>query len=258
MLSVLPLQRNFYNHYIRSSKDRVVVIISDAMRYEVGRSLFLKISDEKCTVKLDAVLSVLPSYTRLGMAALLPHKTLEMTDDYKVLVDGVSCEDLKQRESILKSYSPNSRCAQFDHVKMMKPVELREIFTGMDVVYIYHNQIDARGDKPNTENEVFIACDEAIEEVFAMIKRLSVSANTYHFIVTADHGFIYKRDKLQECDKITNGADKEAFVNRRFIISEYSVQDDGIVSVSMGKILDNSDDKVISIRAAAQRLLHRP
>ncbi|MFZ3129863.1 MAG: BREX-1 system phosphatase PglZ type A, partial [Desulfosporosinus sp.] len=101
MLSVLPLQRNFYNQYIRSSKDRVVVIISDALRYEVGRSLFLKLQDdEKCTVKLEAMLSVLPSYTRLGMAALLPHKTLEMTDDFKVLVDGMPCDDLKQRESI--------------------------------------------------------------------------------------------------------------------------------------------------------------
>ena len=245
-LPVLPLQRNFYNQYIRSSKDRVVVIISDALRYEVGSSLFLKLQDdEKCTAKLEAMLSVLPSYTRLGMAALLPHKTLEMTDDYKVLVDGMPCDDLKQRETSLKNYSPNSRCVQFDAVKTLKQAELREIFTGMDVVYIYHNQIDARGDKPNTENEVFTACEEAIEEIFALIKRLSVRANTYHFIVTADHGFIYKRDKLQESDKIANVAGKEALVNRRFIVSEQLVQDDGIASVSMGKILDNSDNKVV-------------
>ena len=247
MLTNIPLQRNFYNQHIRSSKDRVVVIISDAMRYEVGRSLFLKLQDdEKCTAKLDSMLSVLPSYTRLGMAALLPHKTLAMTDDYKVLVDGMFCDDLKQREAILKKYSPNSRCVQFDDMKTMKQAQMRDVLTGMDVVYVYHNQIDARGDKPNTENEVFTACEEAIEEIFALIKRLSVSANTYHFIVTADHGFIYKRDKLQESDKIINAAGKSAFVNRRFIISEQPMQDDGIASVSMGKILDNSDNKVVS------------
>ena len=247
MLPVLKLQRNFYNQYIRSSKDRVVVIISDAMRYEVGRSLFLKLQDdEKCTCKLDAMLSVLPSFTRLGMAALLPHKTLEMTGDFKVLVDGLSCDDLKQREVILKNYCPNSRCVQFDDVKTMKKADLREIFTGQDVVYIYHNQIDARGDKSNTENEVFTACEEAVEEIFSLIKRLSSNANTYHFIVTADHGFIYKRDKLQESDKIANAAGKEALVNRRFIVSAHPMRDDGIASVSMGKILDNSDNKVVS------------
>ena len=246
-LPALQLQRNFYNQYIRSSKDKVVVIISDAMRYEVGRSLFLKLQDdEKCTVKLDAMLSVLPSYTKLGMAALLPHKTLEMTDDYKVLVDGMPCDDLKQREAVLKCYSPNCRCVQFDDIKTMKQAQWREVFTGMEVVYVYHNQIDTRGEKPITENEVFTACEEAIEEIFTLIKRLSGSANTYHFIVTADHGFIYKRDKLQESDKIANIAGKEAFVNRRFIISEQPVHGDGIASVSMGKILDNSDNKMVS------------
>jgi 2,3-bisphosphoglycerate-independent phosphoglycerate mutase len=106
------------------------------------------------------------------------------------MVDGMPCDSLKQRELILNTYSPDSRCIQFDDVKMMKKAELREIFTGMDVVYIYYNQIDARGDKLNTENEVFIACQEAIEEIFALIKRLSTSANTHHLIVTADHGFL--------------------------------------------------------------------
>jgi len=247
MGSAIPLQRNFYSKYVQSNKDRVVVIISDAMRYEVGQSLFLKLKDdEKCTPKLEAMMSVLPSYTRLGMGALLPHRTLELTDDYKVLVDGMPCESLKQREAILNTYVPNSRSIQFDDVKLMKKAELREVFTGMDLVYIYHNQIDARGDKQNTENEVFTACEEAIEEIFALIRRLSGSANTSHFIVTADHGFIYKRDKLQESDKIINLADKDAFVNRRFVVSDEALEDDGILSLPMSKILGNTDSKMVS------------
>lgn len=246
-MTALPLQRNFFNRYIRSSKDKVIVIISDALRYETGRSLCQKLQDDaKCTVKLDAMMSVLPSYTRLGMAALLPHKTLGMTDDFKVLTDGIPCEDLKQREGILKSYVPNSRCVQFDDIKMMKRADLRQIFNGMEVVYIYHNQIDARGDKQNTENEVFGACTEAIEEIYSLIKRLSVDVNTLHFIVTADHGFIYKRDKLNESDKIGGIANKEAFVNRRFIVSQSAVEDDGVASISMGRILGNDDTKIVS------------
>lgn len=248
MTSTLPLQRNFYSKYIQSSKDRIVVIISDAMRYEVAQSLFLKLKDdEKCTPKLEAMMSVLPSYTRLGMGALLPHKSLELSDDYRVIVDGMPCESLKQREAILKTYVPNSRSIQFDDVKLMKKAELREVFTGMDLVYIYHNQIDARGDKQNTENEVFTACEEAVEEIFALIRRLSGSANTSHFIVTADHGFIYKRDKLQESDKIINLADKDAFVNRRFVVSEEALEDDGILSLPMNKILGNIDSKMVSV-----------
>ncbi len=35
-----------------------------------------------------------------------------------------------------------------------------------NVVFVYHNQIDARGDEARTENEVFSACEEAVEELY--------------------------------------------------------------------------------------------
>ena len=45
----------------------------------------------------------------------------------------------------------------------MKQADLRSIFTGQDVVYIYHNQIDARGDKAASENEVFTAVKKQLK-----------------------------------------------------------------------------------------------
>ena len=251
-MKVFSLQRDFYNRYISSCKDRVVVIISDAMRYEVGHSLYTKLqANEKCTAKLEAMLGVLPSYTRLGMAALLPHKTLDVTDDFRVLVDSMPCDDLKQREAVLQSYSSNSCCIQFDEIKAMKRDAIRQVFAGMDIVYIYHNQIDARGDKPNTENEVFIACEEAVNEIYDLIKRLTDHVSSTHYIVTADHGFIYKRDKLQESDKITNIAEKGSFVNRRFIVSDQAIQADGVCSIPMGTMLGNDNSMVVSFPASS-------
>lgn len=94
---------------------------------------------------------------------------------------------------------------------------------------------------------MFTACYEAVDEIFAFIKRISTSGNTYHFIVTADHGFIYKRDKLQETDKIIHLADKEAFLNRRSIVSKEPLKDDGIISYSMGDIIGNDDSKMVSV-----------
>ncbi|WP_435924146.1 BREX-1 system phosphatase PglZ type A [Paenibacillus sp. DYY-L-2] len=248
LMSVLPLQRQFYSKYIRDAKDRVVVIISDAMRYETGRALWSKLQDDKkCTAEMAAMLSVLPSYTRLGMASLLPHKTLEITEDYRVLVDGATCDDLKQREAVLQKVNRNSRCVQYDDLRSMKRDAVRQLFAGMDVIYVYHNQIDARGDKLNTENEVFFACEEAIDEVFGLIKRLTEDVSATNFIVTADHGFIYKRDKLQESDKIAGVSGKESFVNRRFMISKNAVQEDGIASVPLSMILGHEDPKFVSV-----------
>lgn len=245
--SAILLQREFYNANLRYTKERTVVIISDAMRYEVGQELFARMQDDpKCTAKLSVQLSVLPSYTRLGMAALLPHKTLEMTDDFQVLADGILCDNLAGRQQVLQSYNPDSVCVQFDDIKNLKVAELRDVLTKRQIIYVYHNQIDARGDKANTEDEVFNACEEAVQEIMDLIHRISVSGNTYHFIVTADHGFIYKRDKLTESDKISGKSAEKAFVNRRFIVSKAALEDDGIDHMSMGRVLGNEDSKVVS------------
>ncbi len=79
-----------------------------------------------------------------------------------------------------------------------------------------------------------------------MIRRISTSANTYRFIVTADHGFLYKRDKISESDKIEGIKSKTSFINRRFVVSPEPVAGDGIASMEMGKILRSSDTKWVS------------
>ena len=245
--TALPLQRDFYSRNIKNAKERTVVIISDALRYEVGKELLQRMQDDpKCTAKLEVQLSVLPSYTRLGMAALLPHSELTMTGDFKVLVDGLSCENLSERETILQKYNRDGVCVQFDDIKSLKIADLRSVFTRKQVVYVYHNQIDARGDKPNTEDEVFVACQEAVTEIVDLIRRVSTSANTHRFIVTADHGFIYKRNRLSESDKIDGIKNKNAFINRRFVVTQEPLSGDGVSSMELGLILHNSDSRWVS------------
>jgi len=246
-LTVLPLQRNFFARYVKSNKDRTAVIISDAMRYEVGQQLLNKLLDDpKCTAKMECMLSTLPSYTRLGMAALLPHSTLELTDDDKELVDGVYCTDLNTRQSVLQKAVPESCCVQFNTVKKMNKdkVALREVFTGKQVVYMYHDQIDVHGE--HTEDEVFDACEKTVSDIAEVIKNIAQNGNTLHFIVTADHGFIYKRDKVTESDKIGGVSGNNSIVKRRYIVSHQPVQEDGVCSLGLGYLLGNQDDKIVS------------
>ena len=243
----LELQRDFFARHIENSKNRLAVIISDALRYEVAHTLFEKMqADEKCNASIGAMQGVLPSYTPLGMASLLPHKMMEYSSSYDVLVDGKACGSTEQRGSILREYKGNSKCVQFDSMKTMKQTDLRSIFTGQDVVYIYHNQIDARGDKAASENEVFNACEEAVEEIYSLIKRIATQGNTYHFIVTADHGFIYKRDKIQTTDKIAGTASKTNTVGQRYSISTEKIKADGVCHTTVGKVLGNDDERIIS------------
>lgn len=246
-LIVIPLQRDFFNKYVRSNKERTVVIISDGMRFEVGCELYKRMQDNpKCkdSLSIKPMLSVLPSYTRLGMEALLPHKTLELTDDFKELVDGKYAVDTPTRQAVLQSYVPESRCVKYSDIKNLKGMELREIFTSQQVVYIYHDQIDNAGE--NTEDEVFRACTKAVDELSELIQRISNSANTYRFIVTSDHGFIYKRNPVQQSDKISTAEEPGKLKKRRYIVAKEPVVDDGVLNIGLGYMLGNNDDKIIS------------
>lgn len=246
-LTVIPLQRDFFRKYVRSNKERTVVIISDGMRFEVGCELYKRMQDNpKCkdSLSIKPMLSVLPSYTRLGMEALLPHKTLELTDDFKELVDGKYAVDTSTRQAVLQSYVPESRCVKYSDIRNLKGMELREIFTSQQVVYIYHDQIDNAGE--NTEDEVFRACTKAVDELSELIQRISNSANTYRFIVTSDHGFIYKRNPVQQSDKISTAEEPGKLKKRRYIVAKEPVVDDGVLNIGLGYMLGNEDDKIIS------------
>ena len=237
-------QSEFYKAKVKYAKDRVAVIVSDAMRYEVGVSLFERLqADEKCTTNMSVMQSMLPSVTRLGMAALLPHRQLTIVDDDNALVDEMPTIDLKQREAILQKEKPNSRAVQYDVIKGMSQDELRGIFARQDVVYIYHNQIDARGDKLSTENEVFVACEEAVDEIAKLIRRLTTSANTSHFIVTSDHGFIYKRNKLNGSSKI--GGIKGA--SDRYVIADEPISESGVCSIPLSSFGASDDMRVVNL-----------
>ncbi|MCI8327492.1 MAG: BREX-1 system phosphatase PglZ type A, partial [Lachnospiraceae bacterium] len=246
-LSVVPLQRDFFQNNVRVHKERTVVIISDGMRFEVGQELYNKMKDNpKCkdSLSIQPMLSVLPSYTRLGMEALLPHKKLELTDDFKELVDGKYALDTLSRQSVLQAYVPKSCCIKYSEIKNLKGMKLREQFTAQQVVYIYHDQIDNAGE--NREDEVFAACKKAVDEIAELIQRIANSANTYRFIVTADHGFIYKRNPVQQSDKISTTEEPGKLKKRRYIVAKEPVTDDGVLHIGLGEMLGNEDDKIIS------------
>ena len=255
-------QLRFYDNYIRLAKEKTVVIISDAFRYEVAQELFAKLKDDpNCKTDAKYLIAALPTYTQLGMAALLPHTDLEIVEGGKVLVDGLTSDSTTKREAILQATLPNSRCI-FNYNLPRDRNELREIFTGMDAVYIYHNHIDDRGS--SSENEAFNACSESVNEIYDIIKRISSNGNAQRFIVTADHGFLYKREKFSESERVDSSLfsvynspeDEKTGVikNRRFIISPPLATDNqqlitiksGVASAPLAEVIGGKETRIIS------------
>lgn len=233
-------QEEFFSHFVRpfmneSGGGRVVVIISDGMRYECACELLDNLDlDEKCDAKIDHMLSVLPSETTLGMASLLPNKDIKVDGNLDIFVDDLHCgNSTVERQKILQTVVPKSACYEFDSVMQAKQAEIREMFQNKDLVYIYQNQIDQRGEGMRSDNEVFNACQEAIEEIQTMIRRLTGYISNTRYLITADHGFIYKRDKLPESDKIKMEKITASFKNKRYLLSDEPILNDALVSRCM-------------------------
>lgn len=232
----LKRQEDFYRNYLKpyEGKNRVIVIISDAFRYECAKELMERLEmDEKCTPKLGCMISSLPSITPVGMASLLPHEEMKVDEKLNVTVDGQTCGDLISRDKILKLQNENNVALAFDDLINANQSRLRELLQGKNIVYIYHNQIDARGDKPASENEVFRACKEGIEEIHRLVHRLTMYLSAPKFFITADHGFLYKRDKLQEYDKVSYDKEICTYKNKRFLITKQRMADPGMRSRAM-------------------------
>ena len=64
-------------------------------------------------------------------------------------------------------------------------------------------------------------------------KELSKTVSVTTLTITADHGFIYKRDKLPESDKIKMEKITASFKNKRYLLSDEPILNDALVSRCM-------------------------
>lgn len=204
----VPNQQNFYERWVQPQFEkhrskRLIVIISDAFRYEAAVELRERINEKRYSeATLASQLGVLPSYTTLGMASLLPHKTLEYREGAgdTVFVDGQSTAGTAQRDKILAHYQGMAVTA--DEVKGWSRDEGREKLKDKQLVYVYHNVIDDRSDSGGpSESDTFQHVEVAIEELTELTRKILMHFNTSTVIVTADHGFLFQQSKLEAADR---------------------------------------------------------
>jgi uncharacterized protein (TIGR02687 family) len=207
----LPAQQDFFNDRVApvlnaGTVKRVFVLISDAFRYEVAEQLARDINGKnRFTAKLDAMLGVLPSYTSLGMASLLPHRTLEYRANANtdVLVDGQLVSTTEARSAQLAKYE--GVAIKAGDLLALGKEKGRELVRDKRVVYVYHDLIDMVGDKAGSEHKTFEAVADTLTDLQQIIGFIINSLNGSMVLVTADHGFMYQESALDEADKAALG-----------------------------------------------------
>ena len=117
----------------------------------------------------------------------------------------------------------------------MKPQEFSGLIKGKEVVYIYHNAIDAIGDQQSTEMRVFEACKTAIDELHGIVKRILIERDSANIIITSDHGFLYTYKPLDESHKISSQTfDGEVYeLGRRYALCSPETSADYLLPVNM-------------------------
>ncbi len=244
-----PSILDFYDKFAKN-KTKTVIIISDALRYEAAKEIqeILQL-EKKYSTKMSSIFTVLPSVTEFGKAASLraSSQPFEYIEGMDIRVNGMKTSGTINRDKALKANNRNSLAISYeDVIAKGNAKELRELFNGQDMIYIYHDQIDAIGDKMGTESQVFDAVERTIKEIKALLSRVSNGANVYRFIITSDHGFLYTRSKVEEHEKIENPSmDSSDRVERRFIISQHCYNEIGVSSIKIGEIFRNEDERFI-------------
>lgn len=224
-------QNKFYKSKVNKmieSGDKVFVIISDALRYEIGVELKDKFNEVVVgSSEIEPMVSVIPSITKIGMSALLPNKEISINESGRVFVDGNDSAGLENRKKILANNFGNSIAVEFNSIPKNK-IEFNKLLKGYKLVYIYHNVIDAIGDKMNTEKDVFKGAEQALEDIMWLRDKITGWLGGVNIFVTADHGFLYQRSSLEEVNKI--GKEKIELIdkNRRSLISKEEKDIEGL------------------------------
>ncbi len=220
----IPLQQDFFINRIRpytQNRNKLAVIISDGFRYEMGVQLTGEINREnRFSAEIEPMLSMLPSYTQLGMAALLPHTTLEIMDDLSVLADGQRTAGIEDRKKVLQNAGVNICCLQASEVLSKGSPLIRELMPRHDIFYIYHDLMDNTGE--HDEDHLFLKSGECVQELKKIIKTLT-SGNFNNILVTADHGFCFSEsgsDDTRSRDMIDSPIPQgeNSVIKRRFAL----------------------------------------
>jgi uncharacterized protein (TIGR02687 family) len=228
-------QYKFFRQFVKplageSAERKIYVIISDAFRFECAEELTRELNTDarksgKALLEADigVMLGVVPSYTALGKAVLLPHETIDYKitnpDADKLYTDASSSAGMPNRNAVMNKF--NGLATTFDEFIKLGKDAGREFVRDYQIIYIYHDLIDSTGDTASSESETFSAVRQTITELRNAVNYIFNSLNGSQIFITADHGFLFQENAPETVDRSSLDVRSDEVLKRkkRYVIN---------------------------------------
>ncbi len=249
-ITSLERQPDFFKNRLQNQKQKMAVIVSDALRYEMAQELMLQLTGKKHVATLTSALAMLPTETKYCKPSLLNHETLTCIGE-DMEVDGKMLSSTESRTVQLQKYNEDSLCISYKQLMALSKMEKREVFKHK-LVYVFHNTLDdnCHGCSLKTFTST---CKDVFDELVQLVTFIHDTANVTEVIITADHGFLYNDMTFEEKDKQTITEDCTDKTTRYYICSS-ETESTGITKFPLQSVSAMKGDYYIGVPTGTNRL----
>ena len=249
-------QQDFYDSLIKGIQKKEVVIVSDALRYEVAQELIGVLAARKHIARLNVGIAMLPSETKFCKPALLPHRSLrlyaEVDGTQNMGVDNRILDTMDKRTEQVDAYRQGAVCVDYETVGKYEQDKNREIFKH-PLVYVMHNTIDDKSHSAAAK-DVVDSCRDAINELETLVHKLHETYNVTEVYITSDHGFLFNDQAFEEKDKhkVTEDVLEKS---TRYYLTQSAAAVPGIVKFPLSEVSGMEEDNVyVAVPEGTNRL----
>jgi hypothetical protein len=214
-----PLQTCIFSNFIHPDAEsgKTAYILVDAFRYEMGVSLQTALNSKG---ELFTALAMLPSYTPVGMAALLPgaENGFEIifapNGKLKPVVDGTPLLTRDERIAYLEQkISGDLAVLKLSDLIPRPKNKIEERIKESSFILITSQEIDTAGEQiePHLARQYMDKVISDLQRAITHLTRIGVTK----IIVTADHGYLFG-EELFEARKIDPPGGQTVALHRRF------------------------------------------
>ncbi len=235
-------QTSIYDDVVAPMPGRVAYFLVDAMRYEMGVELAERL-ESSAEVSVRPAVGVLPSITKMGMAALMPgaassYDVVEKAGKLLAQIDGADLADRLSRTNRIKALVPASVDLELADVHSLSKSKLQSKIGDATLVVVRSQEIDAVGEGGFLHARSVM--DTVIENLARAVRRLA-SLGIDRAVIASDHGHLYAADDREEAMRIDAPGGAQVELHRRCWIGRGGATPPACVRVS-ARALGNDTD----------------